>query len=94
MSPRAAYLWDLDLDETQFRKILEGRMVMGSLDQAWAAARIIEYASYEEIVRVIGYGRLMSHWDEWRKLVRSESRKRGLDFLIHWIKERHPERAA
>lgn len=86
-----SYVWDYNLDEDQFREILAGRRVFGRLDQDWAARRLLEYAPYEEIVRQIGFARLVKHWPHWREGIRSQSRKRGLDFLVRWLPEKHPE---
>ena len=85
------YLWDYDLDEAQFRAILDGRQVVGRLDRDWAARRLLEYAPYEEIIRLIGFAKLVKDWPRWRKGIRSASRKRGLDFLVKWLPEKHPE---
>ncbi len=90
-APSLPYVWDYNLDEAQFREILEGRQVIGRLNQDWAARRLIEYASYAEIVHLIGFPRLIKNWPRWRKGIRSTSRKRGLDFLVKWLPEKHPE---
>lgn len=91
VSQRLSYVWDYDLDQTQFQEILDGRLVLGRLDQNWAARRLIEYAPYEEIVRLIGFKRLVENWHRWRRKIRSKSRVRGLDFLVEWLPEKHPE---
>ena len=91
-SEKLPYLWDYDLNSQEFRQILEGEKVLGRLDQDWAACRLIEYASYEEIIRQIGFLRLVENWSRWRKKIRSESRLRGFDFLVEWLPEKHPER--
>ncbi len=88
---RLPYVWDYDLDESQFREILAGNRVVGHLDQDWAARRLLEYASYEEIVRLIGFPQLVRKWPEWRSRIRSKNRRRGLDFLVAWLPEKHPE---
>jgi hypothetical protein len=85
------YVWDYDLDENQFQEILAGQRVFGRLDQDWAARRMLEYAPYEDIVRQIGFARLVKYWPRWREGIRSQSRKRGLDFLVKWLPEKHPE---
>lgn len=85
------YVWDYDLDQAQFLEILEGRRALGRLNQDWAARRLIEYAPYEEIIRLIGFKRLVDNWPRWRGRIRSTSRKRGLDFLVKWLPEKHPE---
>jgi hypothetical protein len=84
-------VWDYDIDETQFRDILAGRMVLGRLDRDWAAVRLLEYAPYPDIVRLLGYRALVEGWPKWRRRIRSSSRKRGFDFLVSWLPRHHPE---
>ena len=91
-STKLPYLWDYDLTPQEFRQILEGKEIRGRLNQDWAACRLIEYASYEEIIRQIGFRKLIENWSRWRKNIRSESRLRGFDFLVEWLPEKHPER--
>ena len=91
MTERSPYVWDYDIDQQTFRDILEGRRVVGRLNQDWAARRLIEYASYEDIIRLIGFKRLVENWSRWRSGIRSASRLRGLDFLVKWLPEKHPE---
>jgi hypothetical protein len=88
---RLPYVWDYDLDQSQFLAILEGRETKGRLNQDWAACRLLEYAPYEEIIRLIGFRRLVENWSRWRGRIRSQSRVRGFDFLVQWIPEKHPE---
>jgi hypothetical protein len=87
---RLPFVWDYDLDEAQFRRLLSGELTLGRLDRTWAAVRLIEYAPYREIVRLLGFRELVKGWPEWRAHIRSESRKRGLDFLVAWLPEHHP----
>ena len=47
------YVWDYDIEETLFKDILAGKKVVGKFDQDWAARRLLEYASYKDIVRQI-----------------------------------------
>lgn len=88
---RLPYVWDYDIDESQFQALLAGELTLGRLDQRWAAVRLIEYAPYAEIVRLIGFPRLIAGWPEWRRSVRSERRRRALDFLVKRLPEHHPE---
>ena len=88
---RARYVWDYDISEQEFDALLAGRAARGRLDRAWAAARLIDSAPYEEVVRRIGFGELVRHWPEWRSRVRSTSARRGLDFLAEWLPKHHPE---
>ena len=91
LAMRARYVWDYDISEQEFDALLAGRAAMGRLDRAWAAARLIDSAPYEEVVRRIGFGELVRHWPEWRFRVRSSSARRGLDFLAEWLPKHHPE---
>lgn len=88
---RLPWVWDYDIDEATFRALLNGERTLGRLDQRWAAVRLIEYAPYPEIVRWLGFSRLVEGWPRWRAHVRSVSRRRGLDFLVDWLPRHHPE---
>ena len=85
ISTRLPFVWDYDLDEDQFRRLLSGTLTIGRLDRTWAAVRLLEYAPYREIVRLMGFRELVRGWPQWRSHIRSESRKRGFDFLAAWF---------
>lgn len=88
---RLPYVWDYDIDDATFTDILAGRTRIGRLDQDWAATRLLEYAPYPEIVRRLGFAALVAGWPRWRERVRAPGRRRGLDFLVSWLPEHHPE---
>lgn len=88
---RLPYVWDYDIDEETFREILAGRLKLGRLDQDWAAIRLLEHAPYAEIIHKLGYRGILEGWPRWRRRIRSESRKRGFDFLSSWLPAHHPE---
>ena len=88
---RLPFVWDYDLDEGQFRRLLSGDLTLGRLDRRWAAVRLLEHAPYRDIVRLMGFRDLVRGWPEWRGHIRSESRRRGFDFLVAWLPEHHPE---
>lgn len=89
--PNPSYLWDYDITEQDFLQILSGQRSIGRLDQDWAALRLLEYAPYEEIVRLLGFSAIVKNWPRWRSNIRSKSRKRGFDFLVDWLPKKHPE---
>ncbi len=91
MALRLPYVWDYDVDEAQFRDIVAGRLTLGRLDRVWAVVRLLEYAPYADIVRLLGYRVLVKEWPRWRDRIRSQSRKRGFDFLASWLPRHHPE---
>lgn len=85
------WLWDVDLDEQEFESLLSGRTARGRLDREWAAARFLDYAPYSDIIGVLSTRDLVENWPRWRSLVRSASRRRGLDFLTSYLAQ-HPEK--
>lgn len=90
-SSRLPWVCDYDIDEVEFRGLLSGERTLGRLDQQWAAVRLLEYAPYRDIVRLLGFRALVSMWPKWRAHLRSTSRRRGLDFLVAWLPKHHPE---
>ena len=88
---RLPWVWDYDLDAEVFDDLLAGRTTIGRLNRDWAAVRLLEYAPYDEIVRLLGFATLVRDWPRWRSRVRAESRRRGFDFLVAWLPQHHPE---
>ena len=88
---RLPWVWDYDLDEATFLALLAGTTRLGRLDRDWAAVRLLEHGPYREIVRLLGFRELVRGWPAWRRKVRSESRRRGFDFLVDWLPRTHPE---
>lgn len=88
---KAKYVWDYDLSQEEFDDILAGRCKRGGLDRDWAAVRVIEWAPYEEMVKLIGFPKLVREWPRWRSRVRSEQQRRAIDFLVEWLPAHHPE---
>jgi hypothetical protein len=84
-------VWDYDITDEQFQELLDGELTLGRLDQEWAVVRLLEYAPYREIIRRFGFRRLIGGWSQWRERIRSQSRKRGFDFLAEWLPLHHPE---
>ena len=91
MSNRSAYVWDYNIDEAQFSALLSGQITIGRLDRDWAAIRLLEYVSYADIIRLLGFAAIARGWPTWRNRIRSESRKRSFDFLVDWLPKYHPE---
>lgn len=85
------WVWDYDLDEDRFRAILAGREALGRLDRDWAAVRLLEHAPYADVRRLLDFRDLIEGWPRWRSRIRSDSRRRGFDFLVEWLPRNHPE---
>ena len=88
---RFPLVWDYDISESDFQAMLDGKLTRGRLGQDWAAIRLLEYGHYRDIIRLLGYRRLVEGWPSWREHIRSESRIRGFDFLVAWLPKHHPE---
>jgi hypothetical protein len=86
---RLPFVWNCNLDEGAFRALLEGRQIVGRLHRDWAAGRLLEYASWPEIRRLLRLRELAAGWPSWRGRIRSQSRQRGVDFL-DWLPPRAP----
>lgn len=91
MKKSVPYVWDYEITPDPFQEILVGHHALGRLDQDGAARRLIEHAPYTGIVRRLGFRRLVAYWPRWRAKIRSYSRRRGIDFLVVWLPEKHPE---
>ncbi len=89
--PRPSFVWDYELDDQAFRAMLAGHRTEGRLDRNWAAVRLLEYATYREILQYLSFAEIVEGWPEWREKIRSESRRRGFDFLVSWLPQHHPE---
>jgi hypothetical protein len=84
-------VWDYDLSEDAFNELLAGGLTVGRLDRDWAAVRLLEYGAYEDIRRRLPLKTLVLDWPRWRLRVRSETRRRGLDFLVGWVTRERPD---
>ncbi|MBI1986929.1 MAG: hypothetical protein HYS70_01100 [Nitrospinae bacterium] len=92
MTSKIPYIWDYDIDEDKLKDILSGKVSMGHIDRKWAIIRLLEYAPYNEIIKLIGYREIIKQWPELRKYIRSQSRRRGFDFLVEWLQKKHPDK--
>lgn len=90
-APCYSFVWDYDLDEGDFKALLEGRKTVSRLDRNWAAVRLLEYASYPEIRRLLSLRDLVEGWPRWRGRIRWQTRRRGLDFLVEWLPRERPD---
>lgn len=87
----ARYVWDYDISQEEFDALLEGTFKKGHLDRDWAAVRVIEWAPYKEMVRILGFPALIANWSRWRTQICSEQQRQSIDFLVEWLPSHHPE---
>jgi hypothetical protein len=83
-----SWLWDVEMDGPEFARLLCGEKTDGAagLDADWALLRLIEYAPYRDLKRLLPRSRFMMRWPELAGRVRSASRREGMDYLFDWLK--------
>jgi hypothetical protein len=85
MDPHFPWLWDTDMDNATFEAILRGDDSRPPHDSHWAMARLIEYAPYDEIRRLLPREKFLADWPAVTHRVRSRTRREGMDFVYHWL---------
>lgn len=86
------WIWDYNIDERTFIDILNHKMHIGNLDYLWATQRLLEYARYQDVIKFLDFSKFVKRWPLVRNRIRSNSRRRGYDFLLKWLTEMHPEK--
>ena len=87
MQPRYSWLWDTDLDNEAFDALLRGQRTDSAHDDLWAMIRLIEYAPFNDLKRLLPREKFLQRWPEIAPRVRSEMRRRGMDFFHQWLRE-------
>ena len=90
MQSRYPWLWDTDLDNEGFDALLDGRRAVEGRDDGWAMVRLIEYAPFNEIKRLLPREAFLRRWPELSPRVRSETRRKGMDYFHRWLNEHPP----
>jgi hypothetical protein len=88
MNGHYPWLWDVDMDNGTFEALLAGRTAIPPFDTGWAILRLVEYAPYAEIKRLLPIETFLALWPELISHVRSRMRRDGMDFMCRWIQER------
>lgn len=75
-------IWDYNLPQEDFEAILRGEKVLGSLDQNWAMARVLENLNYYEAMRLVSLEYLGKHWRTIKGKLFKNSIKEGYEFVL------------
>jgi hypothetical protein len=75
------WLWDVPMGNDTFLRILRGEHQEHGLDWKWAMTRLFEYAPYRQIRQLLPMELFLEHWSEIAPLVRSSTRREGMDYL-------------
>lgn len=81
------WLWDADLDHEAFDPTLRGERHDPQRDALWAMRRLIEYAPFSEIKRLLPRELFLREWLRLSARARSDMRRRGMDFFYRWLRE-------
>ena len=87
MEARFPWLWDSEMDSAEFEALLRGAAGRPPHDSRWALLRLIEYAPYSDIQRLLPRDRFLKEWPVLAPRVRSRTRREGMDFLYHWLNQ-------
>jgi hypothetical protein len=93
MQARYPWLWDVDMDNRTFEALLRGGDAPPPHDQRWAIVRLLEYAPYSEIRRLLPDEILLQWWPDVSPRLRSKTRRDGMAFVCSWLKERRCKHA-
>ena len=88
MQSRYPWLWDTDLDNEGFDALLHGQTRDQAHDELWAMTRLVEYAPFSELKRLLPRERFLEQWPRIAPRVRSAARRKGMDFFHQWLCER------
>lgn len=88
MQARYPWLWDVEMDNTAFEAVLRGKEEKPPHDQCWAITRLLEYAPYSDIRRLLPDDILLQRWPEVALRLRSKARREGMAFVCQWLQER------
>jgi hypothetical protein len=80
-SEKYSWLWDVDMDSARFQRTLAGQERDGFFDQAWALVRLIDYAPYPDILRLMPRQAFVTLWPQIESHIRSATRREGMAFV-------------
>jgi hypothetical protein len=88
MPARYPWLWDTVLENDEFDAVLNDQRRDGSHDVRWAMVRLVDYAPWAEIKRLLPREIFLKLWPEVAPRVRSETRRKGMTFYHEWLQKR------
>ena len=73
-------VWDMALQPEDFLKILRGELALDWPSRPFCVARLLECATWYDVVRIISPREICSIWPEAQHFVRSKSLKLGMEY--------------
>ncbi|MEK7495756.1 MAG: hypothetical protein AAB569_06400 [Patescibacteria group bacterium] len=75
-------VWDYNLNQKEFEAILQGKKVLGNMNQSWAIARVLENLNYYDAMSLISLDTLRNNWNKVKGRLFNNSIKNGYEFLL------------
>lgn len=76
-------VWDYNLDQNDFEKILDGKLKKGSFDQVWAIKRVLENLNFYDAMKIVPKQLFVKNWKLIRSKIFNKSIIKGYDYLLH-----------
>ncbi|SPD74986.1 conserved hypothetical protein [uncultured Desulfobacterium sp.] len=73
-------VWDMALEPEDFLKIVRGELSVDWPSRPFCVARLLESASWYDVVRILSPQEICSMWPEAKHFVRSKSIKLGMEY--------------
>lgn len=87
---RYPWLWDVEMDNATFMAVLRGETSSAGHDCDWALLRLIEYAPFRDILRLLPLDLFLTRWPMLMGRVRSVTRRAGMDYYVEWAQRGKP----
>jgi len=88
MESRYPWLWDTEMDNATFESILRGQESRPPHNNRWAMVRLVEYAPWAEIRRLLPRDSFLREWPTLAPHVRSRTRREGMNFFHEWLRSK------
>lgn len=75
-------VWEYNLPQEEFEAILHNEKKIGSLDQSWAIARVLENLNYYDAMKLIPIDLLEKRWETVKNKLFKNSIKNGYEFVL------------
>lgn len=76
------------MDNATFESILRNQGAPSGRDRGWAIVRLIEYAPYTEIQRLLPREVFLREWPALARRIRSRTRREGMEFFYQWLRDK------
>ena len=73
-------VWDMALQPQEFLKILHGELTVDWPSRPFCVARLLECASWYDVVKILPPQEICALWPEAQRFVRSKSLKLGMEY--------------